>query len=69
MKRTAFLSSLIAFLLTSQMLLVVGAQTPVASVRAYRSAHEAQIIGELIDLLSIPNVASDAVNIRRTRRS
>lgn len=65
MKRTALLSSVIVFLLTSQMLLVVGAQTPVASVRAYRSAHETEIIGELVDALSIPNVASDTVNIRR----
>jgi acetylornithine deacetylase/succinyl-diaminopimelate desuccinylase-like protein len=65
MKRTAFPSGVIVFLLTSQMLLVVGAQAPVGSVRAYRSAHEAEIIGELVDALSIPNVASDTVNIRR----
>ena len=65
MKRTAFRASVIVFLLTSQTLFVVRAQTPGTSVRAYRSAHEAQIIGELIDLLSIPNVASDTVNIRR----
>lgn len=65
MKRTAFRASVIVFLLTSQILFVVAAQTPVAGVRAYRSAHEAEIIGELVDSLSIPNVASDAVNIRR----
>ncbi len=65
MKRTTFRAGVIVFLLTSQMLSIVRAQTPVAGVRAYRSAHEAQIIGELVDLLSIPNVASDAVNIRR----
>jgi acetylornithine deacetylase/succinyl-diaminopimelate desuccinylase-like protein len=65
MKQTALPACLIVFLLTSQMLLVIGAQTPVASVRAYRSAHEAVIIGELVDLLSIPNVASNTVNIRR----
>ena len=47
------------------MFFIVRAQTPVASLRAYRSAHEAEIIGELVDLLSIPNVASDALNIRR----
>jgi acetylornithine deacetylase/succinyl-diaminopimelate desuccinylase-like protein len=40
------------------------AQT-VSSSREYRRTHEAEIIGELVDLLSIPNVASDAVNIRR----
>lgn len=65
MKRTAFRPGVMVFLLTSQMLLVVGAQTPVASVRAYRTAHETEIIGELVDALSIPNVASDTVNIRR----
>src|SRR2546428_364379 len=58
-------ASVIVSVLTSQIVFVVRAQTPVAGVRAYRSAHEAQIIGELVDLLSIPNVASDTVNIRR----
>jgi len=47
------------------MLLVVRAQTPIAGVRAYRSAHETEIIGELVDSLSIPNVASDSINISR----
>src|SRR5713101_9180719 len=65
MKRTAFRVGVTVFLLARQMFLGVGAQSPVASVRAYRSAHEAEIIGELVDLLSIPNVASDTVNIRR----
>jgi acetylornithine deacetylase/succinyl-diaminopimelate desuccinylase-like protein len=37
----------------------------VAAVREYRVAHEAAIVGELIDLLSVPNVASDETNIRR----
>ncbi|HEV2289532.1 MAG TPA: M20/M25/M40 family metallo-hydrolase [Candidatus Acidoferrales bacterium] len=53
---------------------VAQAQTPqqnysarnlVAAVRAYRIAHEPQIIGEFVKLLSIPNVASDATNIGR----
>ena len=65
MKRTVFSVSAIVLLLTSQLLFVVRAQGPVAGVRSYRGAHEAEIIGELVDLLSIPNVASDAVNIRR----
>lgn len=65
MKRTAFRRGSTILLLTSQMLLVVGAQTPVASVRAYRSAYEREIIGELVDALSIPNVASDSINISR----
>jgi acetylornithine deacetylase/succinyl-diaminopimelate desuccinylase-like protein len=64
MKRSALQSSLIV-VLTIQILLVARAQSPVAGVRAYRSVHEAQIIGELVDFLSIPNVASDSVNIRR----
>jgi acetylornithine deacetylase/succinyl-diaminopimelate desuccinylase-like protein len=34
------------------------------TVRDYRRSHEAQIIEEFFQLLSIPNVASDAVNIR-----
>jgi acetylornithine deacetylase/succinyl-diaminopimelate desuccinylase-like protein len=40
-------------------------QSSTTQVRAYRSANEAGIVSELADLLSIPNVASDAVNIRR----
>ena len=35
------------------------------SVRDYRRAHERQIIEEFIQLLAIPNVASDHENIRR----
>ncbi len=36
-----------------------------AVVREYRVAHEPQIMGEFVDLLSIPDVASDAPNIER----
>lgn len=36
-----------------------------AKVRAYRQAHEHKIAGELIDLLFIPNLASDSINIRK----
>ena len=39
-------------------------QTPLR-VREYRKAHETEIVTELVDLLSIPNVASDIENIRR----
>ena len=35
------------------------------AVREYRLAHEQPIIQELIDLLAIPNIASDEANIRR----
>src|SRR5687768_9337797 len=40
-----------------------AAQPP---VRDYRRAHERQILAEFTRLLSIPNVASDRVNIRRS---
>ena len=36
-----------------------------SAVRAYRTAHEPEIIKELVDLLQIPNIASDEPNIRR----
>src|SRR5436305_7103174 len=41
----------------------VTAQSP--NVRAYRQAHESEIINEFVELLSLPNVASDTANIRR----
>ena len=44
---------------------VFSSQAPAAGVREYRRAHESEIIAEFVDLLSIPNVATDAVNIRR----
>src|SRR5678815_2818615 len=36
-----------------------------AAARKYREAHEADIAREFAELLAIPNVASDSVNIRR----
>ncbi|HEX8087381.1 MAG TPA: M20/M25/M40 family metallo-hydrolase [Blastocatellia bacterium] len=54
---------LIAFLI-SEAIPITRTQSPAASAREYREAHEAEIIGELADLLSIPNEASDAANIR-----
>lgn len=36
-----------------------------AAARAYRQSHEPAIVRELTDLLSIPNVATDAVHIQR----
>jgi acetylornithine deacetylase/succinyl-diaminopimelate desuccinylase-like protein len=39
--------------------------TLLSRVRDYRSAHEAAIISEFVQLLSIPNVSSDRVNVRR----
>lgn len=35
------------------------------SVRDYRRAHEHEILSEFMELLAIPNVASDRENIRR----
>lgn len=37
----------------------------VAAARKYRQAHDAEIVRELVDLLSIPNVSADLENIRR----
>ena len=42
-----------------------GTARVVSAVRAYRVAHETQIISEFVSLLSIPNVASDTPNIQR----
>ena len=36
-----------------------------AKVRAYRAAHDAEIVREFAELLAIPNVARDSANIRR----
>lgn len=49
---------------------LAGAQTPDAaavraSVRAYTAAHDVEIVHELSDFVSIPNLASDAANIGR----
>jgi acetylornithine deacetylase/succinyl-diaminopimelate desuccinylase-like protein len=44
---------------------VAGAEVR-AAVRKHRESHEAEIARELADLLAIPNVASDSVNIRRS---
>ena len=58
-------------------LLLIGLSTPPATLRAqtaaqirqqirqYRESHEAAILRELRELLAIPNVASDGLNIRR----
>ena len=35
------------------------------AVRSYRAANEHKILQEFVDLLAIPNVAADVVNIRR----
>jgi acetylornithine deacetylase/succinyl-diaminopimelate desuccinylase-like protein len=40
-----------------------------AQTSAYRQAHEREIVAEFFDLLSIPNLASDAPNIRRNAQA
>jgi acetylornithine deacetylase/succinyl-diaminopimelate desuccinylase-like protein len=42
-----------------------ASDTLVGKVRSYRAAHELAILREFADLLAIPNLASDDVNIRR----
>lgn len=46
--------------------LAAGGQNPAAdAARSWRMAHEREILAEFTSLLSIPNIAIDAVNIRR----
>jgi acetylornithine deacetylase/succinyl-diaminopimelate desuccinylase-like protein len=46
--------------------LVVAQQNPAAqTARAWRQAHEPAILGEYVELLAIPNLASDTPNIRK----
>ena len=47
------------------LLLVQSLTLAQGSVRDYRRAHEHEILKEFLDLLAIPNVASDRENIRR----
>ena len=54
---------MVAYLIV--VLAMVSAISGQSSIRDYRRAHERQIIDEFTRLLAIPNVASDAPNIRR----
>src|SRR5438045_1855141 len=63
MKRIAIIAYVV--LVASLYLSIASAQTRAVSAREYRQAHESEIIAEFVDLLSVPNVASDTVNIRR----
>jgi acetylornithine deacetylase/succinyl-diaminopimelate desuccinylase-like protein len=63
MKQSTLALLLIALIATGESMLAARTQTP--SVRDYRKAREAEIIAEFVELLSIPNVASDKANIRR----
>ncbi len=63
MKRIAMMACVLGVSLSVTASLA-GPQT-VSSAREYRRAHEAEIVGELVELLTIPNLASDIENIRR----
>ncbi|HYP27576.1 MAG TPA: M20/M25/M40 family metallo-hydrolase [Blastocatellia bacterium] len=65
MRLIALSAGVIAALLLNNVIPAAQAGGQAASVRAYREAREAEILSELVDLLSIPNVASDSPNIRR----
>ncbi|HLJ41674.1 MAG TPA: M20/M25/M40 family metallo-hydrolase [Candidatus Acidoferrales bacterium] len=66
MKRVAILILSVMFFATAATPQNDSATSRVVSaVRAYRVAHEPQIISEFVSLLSIPNVASDTPNIQR----
>jgi acetylornithine deacetylase/succinyl-diaminopimelate desuccinylase-like protein len=55
------------YLLTLAVTFAIAQQTVLAqiSVRDFRRAHEHEILSEFMELLAIPNVASDRENIRR----
>lgn len=63
MQRYTLALALFAVLATNALPTHTVAQQP--SVRAYRQAHEIEIINEFAEWLSLPNVASDTANIRR----
>src|SRR5256714_5040984 len=60
-RKSAFICGYLCALLVSLPVIAMAQST----VRDYRRAHERQIIDEFTRLLAIPNVASDAPNIRR----
>lgn len=53
------------FLVVALAPISTNAQLPVQKARAYRENNEHKILKEFVDLLSIPNIASDTQNIRR----
>ena len=68
MKRFAAVGCLVAAMgvsLSSEAQTIPQAGQTVDKVRAYRRAHEHGIIGELVELLSIPNIAANTANIQR----
>jgi acetylornithine deacetylase/succinyl-diaminopimelate desuccinylase-like protein len=62
--RSLAVLTLLVFVATNSDL-IIRAQTAGSSIRQYRQKHEVEIINEFVELLAIPNVASDTPNIRR----
>ena len=62
MKKYSFI-----FLLSFFMGPLVSAQSPdVLTIRKYTNQNAGRIIGEFVNFLSIPNLAKDTVNIKKT---
>lgn len=64
MKRIQVTAFLLIALFPIATVSIAHPQTSGSRAREYRISHEAEIVGEFTDLLSIPNVASDTSNIR-----
>ena len=63
--RVLRLSPLIAALAALSMTLIPAAAAQQTQIRQHRAANEHRIVAEFIELLSIPNLASDSVGIAR----
>src|SRR5581483_5805418 len=55
----------LCLLLAAACLAAAAPADTIARVRAWRTAHERDILGELFGFVAIPNVAADAANIRK----
>jgi len=62
--RSLAVLTLVVFVATNSDL-TSRAQTAGSNIRQFRQKHEVEIINEFVQLLAIPNVASDTPNIRR----
>src|SRR5260370_18425177 len=51
--------------MVSFLLARAGEAQPAEAARAWRQTHERAIVSEFVDLLAIPNLASDSPNVRR----
>src|SRR5216110_2139025 len=57
------------FTAAAAVLLALAIPAQAASVHEWRLAHEQEIVGELMQLLAIPNVASDREDIERNAQA